>query len=195
MVRCECVAFALARGARALAHLSLAEGSGWRAGSNGPRLGACRYPLAVSDTLPLDVDRRSVIIIAIVGLLLAPGLMLGAVWILTHGLTPALTSSGEWITVALVVLLALVVVRGTARELGGALRVRFDEQGVRLGGTQLRWDAVSEIDSPEFGYLVLRDANGRTIKITSYLVRDRAALLKYVGDKVGVALRERSVSL
>ncbi|MFV8748949.1 hypothetical protein ACNOYE_00200 [Nannocystaceae bacterium ST9] len=143
---------------------------------------------------PLALDRRALFAVVALGLGLAPAAILAAVWELTVGLRFVGMTTFDWIAAALSLLVALVIVRLVVRELSGAIGLRFDDEGVERLGLRLRWDAVREVGSPNFGTLELRDGEGRGLRISTYLFRDRAGLLEWVGSRVGVRLRERTLS-
>jgi hypothetical protein len=147
----------------------------------------------VSD--PFALDRKALFAVALLGLVLGPAAILLAVWKLSDGLVVAGMTTFEWIASALSLLLVVVIVRAVGRELSGAIGLRFDETGVQLGRTRLAWDAVTEIGSPHYGYVELRDGEGRRLRISTYLFLDRAGLLEWIGRKTGVTLRERTLSL
>ena len=144
---------------------------------------------------PLALDRKALFAIVLVGLVLGPAAILATIWRLTDA--PDFTDVTTFGCVAsgLSSLLVVVIVRSVGRELAGAIGVRFDDTGVQRGRIRLAWTAITEVGSPSYGYLDLRDASGTTLRITTYLFRDRAGLLAHVGRKVGVVLRERTLSL
>lgn len=144
---------------------------------------------------PFALDRKALFAVVLVGLVLGPAAILLAVWKLSRGLDFVGMTTFEWIAGALSLLLLVVILRSVGRELAGAIGLRFDDAGVQRGGTRLAWDAVTEIGSPHYGYLELRDVEGRHLRISTYLFLDRAGLLAWIGRKVDVALRERTLSL
>ncbi len=144
---------------------------------------------------PLALDRKAIFAVVLVGLVLGPALILAAVWRASHGLDFAGMTTFEWIACGLSLLLLVVIVRGVGRELAGAIGLRLDDAGVQRLGIRLSWDSITEIGSPQFGYLDLSDASGRRVRISTYLFDDRQGLLELVSSKVGVVLRERTLSL
>lgn len=140
------------------------------------------------------LDRKALAAIVLMGLVVAPGLILAAIGYLTHGLDPAATTPFEWLASALCLLTCFAIVRAIARELSGAIGLRFDELGVARGRVRIAWSAITEIGSPEFGHLILRDDSGRTLRIATYLFHDRGLLLGEIGRRCGVETRERSLS-
>lgn len=154
--------------------------------------GAWSYAARMSERLALD--RVALVVVVGLGFVLAPGLIVAAIIELTHGLSFAGTSF-ESIAAAICSLVLLALVRVVARELVGVIGLRLDAEGITHFGTRLSWAAIREVGSPRYGTLELRDAEGRVLRISTYLLRDREALLREVGSKVGVTLRERTLSL
>lgn len=141
------------------------------------------------------LDRKALVALVLVAFVLMPGLILAAIVKLTHGFDPALTTRFEWVAASLATLVLVLVLRAVSRELVGVVGLRVDDEGIARGRTRLAWAAITEVGSPRYGMLELRDASGGSLRISTYLLRDRESLLRYVGDKLGVALRERTLSL
>jgi hypothetical protein len=146
----------------------------------------------VTDAFALD--RKALAAIVFTGLVLGPGLILVAVGYLTHGLDPSATTPFEWFATALCLLVCFAILRGMVRELSSAIGLRFDDQGIARGRTRIAWSAITAIDSPEFGHLILCDDSGRKLRIATYLFRDRALLLREIGQRVRAEPRERTLS-
>jgi hypothetical protein len=141
------------------------------------------------------LDRPALVVVIGLGLVIAPGLILAAIVELVHGFAFAAVTSFEWFAAATCTLVAIALVRAVLRELVGAIGLRVDEEGIARAGTRLSWASIREVGSPRYGTLELRDASGRVLRISTYLLRDREALLREVGSKVGVTLREPTLSL
>lgn len=151
------------------------------------------YAARVSESVALD--RPALVVVVGLGLVLAPALILAAIVELAHGFAFAAMTTFEWFAVAICTLVSIALVRAVLRELVGVIGLRLDDEGIARAGTRLSWAAIREVGSPRYGTLELRDASGRVLRISTYLLRDREALLREVGRRVGVSLRERTLSL
>lgn len=144
---------------------------------------------AVSGPLNLSLDRAGVAMIVILGLLVAPVTFLAAIGILSHGLDFAACTVMEWVWIGVTTLLTAVVLYTSVRELRGGLGVRMDDEGVRCGTSTLRWSEIEQLDAPAFGLLELRGA-GKTLRLRTYLYRERRAVLEFVSRQTGKPVPE-----
>lgn len=138
---------------------------------------------------PLAIDRTGVALIVIIALVITPATMLAAAWMLSDGLDVAAASTFGLVGAALCCLLALFVIRATARELAGALRVRLDDRGVALGNVALAWSEVETLAAPKFGLLELA-GNGKRVLLRTYLFTDRLAVLEFIARQTGKRVPE-----
>lgn len=125
------------------------------------------------------IDRTGVALIVLIALVVTPTTMLATAWVLSKGLDFAAASTFDLVIAALCCLLALFVIRATARELAGALRVRIDERGVATGNVELAWAEIESLAAPKFGLLELA-GNGKRVLLRTYLYEDRPKLLEFI---------------
>jgi hypothetical protein len=81
------------------------------------------------------------------------------------------------------------VIRASARELAGALRVRIDERGVTIGNVELAWGEIETLTAPKFGLLELA-GNGKRVLLRTYLYDDRPKLLAFIARQTGKPVPE-----
>jgi hypothetical protein len=135
------------------------------------------------------IDRTGIALIVAIALVVTPATMFATAWVLSDGLDFAAASSFDLVVAALCCLLALFVIRVTARELAGALRVRIDERGVELGNVALAWTEVETLSAPKFGLLELA-GNGKRVLLRTYLYDDRTQLLEFIARQTGKRVPE-----
>jgi hypothetical protein len=135
------------------------------------------------------IDRTGVALIVSVALVVTPASMLATAWVLTEGLDFAAASAFDLVSAALCCLLALYVIRVTARELAGALRVRIDDHRVALGKVELAWSEIETLTAPKFGLLELA-GNGKRVVLRTYLYTDRVELLEFIARQTGKRVPE-----
>jgi hypothetical protein len=119
-----------------------------------------------------------------IALVITPATMLATAWMLSEGLDFAAASIFDLVGAALCCLLALFVIRATARELAGALRVRIDERGVAMRNVELVWGEIETLTAPKFGLLELA-GNGKRVLLRTYLYDDRTKLLEFIARHTG----------
>lgn len=132
--------------------------------------------------------------IAVFALLVAPSTVFGTVWMLTSGFDFAQTSTFELVAAVAVLPIGLLMTWIGIRELAGGVGVTIDDEGVKKGGTQIRWDEVEELAAPEFGLLDLK-AGSKQLRLRTYLFRNRVELLEFVAEKTGRPAPEMGRSL
>jgi hypothetical protein len=135
------------------------------------------------------IDRTGVALIVLIALVVTPATMLAAAWVVSEGLDFAAASTFELVSAALSCLLALFVIRVSARELAGALRVRIDERGVTIGNVELAWGEIETLTAPKFGLLELA-GNGKRVLLRTYLYDDRPKLLAFIARQTGKPVPE-----
>ena len=145
-----------------------------------------------SESPLVSLDRVGVAIIAGLGFVFTPGLMLTSIWVLSHELAPAESTPVELAFMLLSVLLGVYVARITARELRWGVGVRFDDQGIQVGSIRLRWDEVESLRAPGFGVLEL-GGGGKLLPLRTYLYEDRKGLLEYISRHTGKPVPELSM--
>ena len=151
------------------------------------------YGLGVTappDVAPnLALDRSALAMIVILALIVAPVTLIATIWVLSHGLNFAASSALELVFTGISALLVGVVLLASIRELRGAVGVRVDADGVGRGGVSLAWSEIEELEAPAFGLLELRGA-GKTLRLRTYLYRDRRAVLEFVSRQTGKPVPE-----
>jgi hypothetical protein len=135
------------------------------------------------------IDRTGVALIVSIALVVTPATMFATAWVLSDGLDFAGASRFDLVGAALCCLLALFVIRASARELAGALRVRIDGRGVAMGNVELTWSEVETLAAPKFGLLELA-GNGKRLLLRTYLYTDRAKLLEFIAHQTGKRVPE-----
>ncbi len=135
------------------------------------------------------IDRTGVALIVLIALVITPATMLVTAWVLSEGVDLAAASAFDLVGAVLCCLLALYVIRVTARELAGALRVRIDERGVAKGNVELAWTEVETLAAPKFGLLEL-GGNGKRVLLRTYLYDDRTKLLEFIARQTGKPVPE-----
>ncbi|NVB43158.1 hypothetical protein G6O69_35370 [Pseudenhygromyxa sp. WMMC2535] len=145
-------------------------------------------------TSEFRVDPVGVTLIVGFGLLITPGVVFVSVYLLSHHFDFAQASVGELIAAGLSALVGVVVVRATARELAGGVGVVIDEQGVRKGGKTIPWSEVESLEAPQFGLLDIV-AGQATLRLRTYLYRDRRSLLRFIAERTGKTAPELGNSL
>jgi hypothetical protein len=137
----------------------------------------------------LAIDRTGVALIITIALVITPATMFATAWVLSDGLDFAGASMLDLVGAALCCLLALFVIRATARELAGALLVRIDERGVAMGNVVLQWAEIETLAAPKFGLLELA-GNGKRVLLRTYLYTDRTKLLELIARQTGKPVPE-----
>lgn len=139
---------------------------------------------------PFELERTGVAMIAAFGFLLMPLTLLWTMWRLTHGFEPQLSTPVELAFTVLSVLLMMLTLYLTARELRGAVGMRIDASGIACGRNELRWEQVESLGTPRFGQLELR---GGQVEITvhHYLFAESKRVLDYIGERSGASVSER----
>jgi hypothetical protein len=135
------------------------------------------------------IDRTGVALILLMAVVITPAAMLASVWIVTDGLDFAAASAFELVVGVLSSLLALLLIRSTARELVGTLRVRIDERGIATGDVVLTWAEIETLAVPTFGVLELA-GNGKRVLLRTYLYDDRTKLLEFIAQHSGKPVPE-----
>lgn len=135
------------------------------------------------------IDRTGVALIFTFALVLTPTMMLAAVWLVTDGFALERASVASLVAAGLSVLLALYMIRVTARELAGAIGVRIDELGISKGRFELRWDEVETLEAPSFGLLEIT-GKGQRLCLRTYLYDDRTNLLEFIARRTGKQVPE-----
>lgn len=128
--------------------------------------------------------------IAGLGLLVMPLVLLWTMWRLTHGLAPQLCTPVELVFTGLSALLMALTLRVTLRELRGAVGMRIDASGISRGRRELRWEQVESVRAPRFGQLELRGAQLQ-LTVHPYLFAEPKRVLAYIGERTGVELPQR----
>lgn len=149
--------------------------------------------LMTDDAPEFSLDRGGVAMIAALGFVLAPALLLGSVFKLGTDFDLGQISVVEWVLIAVTVGLCGLVVRLTARELRWAVGVELDDAGISRGSLRLGWDEIERLEAPRFGILVLA-AGAKQLPLRTYLFRNRKALLEHIARKTGKTVPEMAYS-
>ena len=141
-------------------------------------------PESTQESTDFGLDLGAVALIVGFGLLVTPTVIFVGVWLLTHRFDFAAMTPFEMVAAALSLLVGILVVRATVRELAGGLGVRIDEQGLSRGATTIRWDEVDALEAPQFGWLDVV-AGERRLRLRTYLFRRRRQLLSFIAARTG----------
>jgi hypothetical protein len=136
---------------------------------------------------PFSLDVTGLWLIIAMVFMIGPATLLASVWVLTHGLDFAATTTFELIVTVLVGLLTLVLLRAGVGELRGALGIRIDDAGVHRRGQTIAWADVERIEEPTYGSLEIVGA-GKSVVLRTYLFREPKRLIDHIVTKTGTAI-------
>ena len=130
---------------------------------------------------PFQVDRVGTAFIVLVGIVLVPGIIIGASLRLLHIGDWAAVSWLEWASAAGGMGVALTILGFAFAELRGA-GIKVSAEGVGRGGALLPWTEVESVERKEFGVVEFR-GKGQRFVLKSYLYRDRAGLEAFIDER------------
>lgn len=130
---------------------------------------------------PFVVDKRGAFLVALLGMLLLPGLCVVSV----VSLVGSLAAGGSWALIIPAVFLTGIgayFLWATLREIRGAWGIRIDDDGVHSGqikGGVLPWSQVLSVESVSFGVWRITGA-GVSLRICAYMFESREKLSRLV---------------
>lgn len=142
--------------------------------------------------LEFSIDGAAAASVLIFAVLATPGAIGFAIARLTRGFDFAAATGFDLGVAAVALLLALFVMWLGLRELRSARSLKLDATGISCDGQRIAWTEVTGLTAPAYGVVEVHGP-GTTLRVRSYLVRERKQLHAALAARTGQPVPEQLV--